>query len=448
MAEPDIEQWRAEARDWLASVLPKRSDRSETASDRSETAPDYAVFANISEEAEHAMLDRVRAYRRQRYDAGYGAIALPSELGGAGLSPRYVVGFTAEEQGFEAPTSTELISVTTGLVGPTIATFGTDAQREKFARAFLRSDLLCCQLFSEPGAGSDLAAVATTAVRDDDGWRIDGQKVWSSGARFADYGLLLARTDPDVVKQAGLTMFLIPMDAPGVEIRPIRQMSGASSFNEVFLSDVRVGDDMRVGPIGEGWKVANATLGFERTASGQGQRRKGGTFEDLLGLARRLGKTGDPVVRQQLADIYVRTQLRTATTDRVARAAAAGTTRAGGVDRQDRGLAEPDPHRRCRGFAARSADRGRYRRAGCVRVDGACSGRARLPARGRHGRGPAQHHRRTCARLAPRTARRQRGPLLETAPQHLRRAVTNRAAWPTAPWFTPAIERRYGRHSR
>ena len=324
MAEPDIEQWRAEARDWLASVLPKRSDRSETAPDESETAPDYAVFANISEEAEHAMLDRVRAYRRQRFDAGYGAIALPAELGGAGLSPRYVVGFTAEEQGFEAPTSTELISVTTGLVGPTIATFGTDAQREKFARAFLRSDLLCCQLFSEPGAGSDLAAVATTAVRDDDGWRIDGQKVWSSGARFADYGLLLARTDPDVVKQAGLTMFLIPMDAPGVEIRPIRQMSGASSFNEVFLSDVRVGDDMRVGPIGEGWKVANATLGFERTASGQGQRRKGGTFEDLLGLARRLGKTGDPVVRQQLADIYVRTQLRTATTDRVARAAAAG----------------------------------------------------------------------------------------------------------------------------
>src|SRR5689334_11782025 len=324
MAEPDIEQWRAEARDWLASVLPKRSDRSETASDRSETAPDYAVFANISEEAEHAMLDRVRAYRRQRFDAGYGAIALPSELGGAGLSPRYVVGFTAEEQGFEAPTSTELISVTTGLVGPTIATFGTDEQREKYARAFLRSDLLACQLFSEPGAGSDLAAVATTAVKDDNGWVLEGQKVWSSGARFADYGLILARTDPEVAKQAGQTMFLIPMDAPGVEIRPIRQMSGASSFNEVFLSGVRIGDDMRVGAVGDGWKVANATLGFERTASGQAQRRKGGSFEDLLRLATRLGKSGDPVVRQQLADVYVRTQLRAATTERVARAAAAG----------------------------------------------------------------------------------------------------------------------------
>jgi alkylation response protein AidB-like acyl-CoA dehydrogenase len=319
MSEPDMRAWRAEAREWLASVLPRRPERPEGPAD-------YAVFQNITEEAERELLDKIQAYRQQRYDAGYGAIALSEELGGAGLSPRYVVAFTEEEQAFEAPPSTELISVTTGLVGPTIATFGTPEQRAKYARAFLRSDLLCCQLFSEPGAGSDLAAVATSAVRNDDGWLLDGQKVWSSGARFADYGLLLARTDPDVAKQAGLTMFLIPMDAPGVEIRPIRQMSGAASFNEVFLSAVQVGDDMRVGPAGDGWKVANATLGFERTASGQAQRRKGGTFEDLLRLAIRLGKSGDPVVRQQLADVYVRTQLRAATTERVARAAAAGAS--------------------------------------------------------------------------------------------------------------------------
>ena len=317
MSEPDMRAWRAKAREWLASVLPRRSERPEGPAD-------YAVFQNITEEAERELLDKIRAYRQQRYDAGYGAIALSEELGGAGLSPRYVVAFTEEEQAFEAPPSTELISVTTGLVGPTIATFGTPEQRAKYARAFLRSDLLCCQLFSEPGAGSDLAAVATSAAKNNDGWLLDGQKVWSSGARFADYGLLLARTDPDVAKQAGLTMFLIPMDAPGVEIRPIRQMSGAASFNEVFLSAVQVGDDMRVGPAGDGWKVANATLGFERTASGQAQRRKGGSFEDLLRLATRLGKSGDAVVRQQLADVYVRTQLRAATTERVARAAAAG----------------------------------------------------------------------------------------------------------------------------
>jgi alkylation response protein AidB-like acyl-CoA dehydrogenase len=322
VSESDLESWRAEVREWLASMLPQRSGQPEG-------PVDYAVFQNITEEAERELLDKVRAYRKQRFDAGYGAIALPAELGGAGLSMRYVIAFTEEEQAFEAPPSTELISVTTGLVGPTIATFGTAEQRAKYARAFLRSDLLCCQLFSEPGAGSDLAAVATSAVRakedgEGGGWLLDGQKVWSSGARFADYGLLLARTDPDVAKQAGLTMFLIPMDAPGVEIRPIRQMSGAASFNEVFLSAVQVGDDMRVGPAGDGWKVANATLGFERTASGQAQRRKGGTFEDLLRLAIRLGKSGDPVVRQQLADVYVRTQLRAATTERVARAAAAG----------------------------------------------------------------------------------------------------------------------------
>jgi alkylation response protein AidB-like acyl-CoA dehydrogenase len=321
MSEPEMAAWRSGVRDWLHSMLPPRPEQPEGPTD-------YSVFQNITEEAERSLLDRVRAYRRQRYDAGYGAIALPAELGGAGLSMRYVVAFTEEEQAFDPPQSTELISVTCGLVGPTIATFGTAEQRAKYARAFLRSDLLCCQLFSEPGAGSDLAAVATSAVfsagSEGDGWLIEGQKVWSSGARFADYGLLLARTDREVAKQAGLTMFLVPMDAPGVEIRPIRQMSGASSFNEVFLSGVRVGDDMRVGPTGEGWKVANATLGFERTASGQGTRRKGGTFEDLLRLASRLGKSGDPVVRQQLADVYVRAQLRAATTERVARAAAAG----------------------------------------------------------------------------------------------------------------------------
>lgn len=321
MSAPDVDEWRAAVRDWLASVLSPRSERTDAA------PPDYAVFQNITEDAERALLDTVRAYRRQRFDAGYGALALPAEIGGAGLSMRHVVAFTAEEQAFDTPPSTELISVTTGLVGPTIATFGTPDQRERFATAFLRSDLLCCQLFSEPGAGSDLAAVATRAVpTEDGGWVIDGQKVWSSGARFADYGLLLARTDPDVAKQAGLTMFLVPMDAAGVEVRPIRQMSGASSFNEVFVSDLRLGDDLRVGDIGDGWRVANATLGFERTASGQGSRRKGGSFDDLLALARRLGKASDPVVRQQLAGVYIRTQLRTATTDRVARAAAAGTS--------------------------------------------------------------------------------------------------------------------------
>ena len=214
----------------------------------------------------------MRAYRRQRYDAGYGAIALPAELGGAGLSMRYVVAFTEEEQAFEAPQSTELISVTTGLVGPTIATFGTAEQRAKYARAFLRSDLLCCQLFSEPGAGSDLAAVATSAV-----WLTRMGGLAARRAEGLVVGCPLRRLRPPAGpdrsggRQAGRADHVpYPDGCAGVEIRPIRQMSGAASFNEVFLSGVQVGDDMRVGPVGEGWKVANATLGFERTASGQG----------------------------------------------------------------------------------------------------------------------------------------------------------------------------------
>src|ERR1700721_3855320 len=245
MSEPGRQGWRSGGRGWLHSMLPQQPERPEGPAD-------YGVFQNITEEAEHDLLDKVRAYRRQRHDAGYGAIALASELGGAGLSMRYVVAFTGEEQAFDPPQSTEVISVTCGRGGPTIAAFGTAEQRAKYARAFLRSDLLCCQLFSEPGAGSDLAAVATSAVfSEGEGWLIEGQKRWSSGARFADYGLLLARTDREVAKQAGLTMFLIPMDAPGGEIRRIGQMGGACAFPEGFVPGGRIGDDMRMGPAGE-----------------------------------------------------------------------------------------------------------------------------------------------------------------------------------------------------
>jgi alkylation response protein AidB-like acyl-CoA dehydrogenase len=151
---------------------------------------------------------------------------------------------------------------------------------------------------------------------------ISGQKVWSSGAQFAGWGELISRTDPGVPKHAGMTAFLIPLDAPGVEIRPIRQMSGGSSFCEVFLTDARIPDDLRLGAVGQGWKVALTTLGFER--GGSGNRGVGGSWEQLLALARWLGRTGDPVVRQQLASVYIHQQVRRMNAARVAAATAAG----------------------------------------------------------------------------------------------------------------------------
>ncbi|SNS87181.1 acyl-CoA dehydrogenase family protein [Rhodococcoides kyotonense] len=317
---PDTAEFEEEVRSWLSTILPVRPEP--TPDDR----PDLAVFRNLSDEDEATLLENVRHYRRRRFDAGYGAVTLPIEHGGRGLPSSFASVIARVEQEFAVPASTELISVTTGLVGPAVAMFGSDEQRSTYAEALLRTDLLACQLFSEPGAGSDLAALSCRGVRDGDGWVFDGQKVWSSGARFADYGMLLARTDPDVPKHKGITAFLIPLDAPGVEIRPIRQMSGGASFNEVFLHAVRVPDSMRLGGVGEGWKVTGATLAFERTASGSVTRKKGGSVVELVALARSLGVLDDPVVRQEIADVYIRSELRAATADRVAEASAAGVS--------------------------------------------------------------------------------------------------------------------------
>jgi alkylation response protein AidB-like acyl-CoA dehydrogenase len=211
-----------------------------------------------------------------------------------------------------------------GMAAPTIAAFGTAEQKRKFLRPLFTGEQIYCQLFSEPGAGSDLAGLSTKAVRDGDDWLLSGQKIWSSNAQFSEYGFLLARTNPDVVKQAGITAFLVRMDAPGVEIRPIRQMSGPASFNEVFFDSVRIPDSMRIGDVDAGWKVAQATLGFERSSSGSGHRRKGGTADDLVALAQHLGVSKDPVVRQELADVYIRTRLHAAMVAKVARATASG----------------------------------------------------------------------------------------------------------------------------
>ena len=191
-----------------------------------------------------------------------------SPYGGLGYPRAYALAFARLEREYVRPAGHETHSVTTRLIAPTIMACGSDgAAGQAFVPRFLAARELCCQLFSEPGAGSDLAALGCRAVRDGDEWVINGQKVWSSGALFSEWGELIARSDPDVPKHKGMTAFIVPMDLPGIEVRPIKQMSGGSSFNEVFFTDVRVPDSMRLGDEGDGWRVALTTLGFERDHS-------------------------------------------------------------------------------------------------------------------------------------------------------------------------------------
>jgi alkylation response protein AidB-like acyl-CoA dehydrogenase len=170
---------------------------------------------------------------------------------------------------------------------------------------------MCCQLFSEPGAGSDLGSIALRATRDGDDWVLNGQKVWTSGAQFADVGYLIARTDPDAPRQQAFTAFLVPMSAPGVQVRPLRQLTGGTSFNEVFFDQVRVADSTRLGPVGGGWAAMMTTLGFERSNVADGLGFGGSELVDRLVLtARHLGRDTDPVVRQRIAELYARNRMR------------------------------------------------------------------------------------------------------------------------------------------
>jgi alkylation response protein AidB-like acyl-CoA dehydrogenase len=263
-----------------------------------------AIFHDLPHDEERALLERIQEWLRTKFDAGYGALSWPGEHGGAGLSALHEEAFAEVEREFEHPGQHELTSVSTALIAPTVQMFGTPEQKERLVRPLLRGDALACQLFSEPSAGSDLAGLATRAVRDGDAWVVNGQKVWSSGAQFAGWGELIARTDPDVPKHQGLTAFLLHMDTPGVDVRPLRQMSGGSSFCEVFLDDVRIPDSLRLGEVGAGWGVTLATLGFERGHSGA-NADLGGGFTQLLADARLLGRTADPDVRRVLADVWV-----------------------------------------------------------------------------------------------------------------------------------------------
>ncbi|MFC5061809.1 acyl-CoA dehydrogenase family protein [Actinomycetospora atypica] len=247
-----------------------------------------------------------RAHQRALADAGLVGITWPVEYGGLGLGPEYRQVFDEEAAGFE--TFSALFTIGIGMCGPVLLALGSEEQRRRLLPPLLRADEIWCQLFSEPGAGSDLAALSTSAVRDGEGWRLRGQKVWTTYAHHSDRGLLLARTDPDRPKHRGITMFVVDMAAPGVTTRPLRQATGDAEFNEVFLDDVAVGPDDVVGAVDDGWRAATLMLANERVALADSPIGSPVTLAAVVELARRHGRADDPIVRRGVADAYVAEQ--------------------------------------------------------------------------------------------------------------------------------------------
>jgi alkylation response protein AidB-like acyl-CoA dehydrogenase len=284
--------YRAEVRAWIAANAPDTSALS--AEERRNWHPRHKEIA--------------RAWQAAKADAGYACISWPKEQGGAG-------GTAVDEAIFNQEESRAGLQFTYFMTGlhmllPALMEHNRDAASLARVPPAVRGEEIWCQLFSEPSSGSDSAGIRTAAVREGEDWVINGQKVWNSGAQIADYGMLLARSDPSVPKHKGLTVFWLDMKTPGVEVRPIRMMSGDAELNEVFLTDVRIPDSQRVGEAGGGWKVVISTLMNERAALGSGT---GLNWRDVVALARQIPSwdgtaMDDPAFREWLADYYVQVE--------------------------------------------------------------------------------------------------------------------------------------------
>jgi alkylation response protein AidB-like acyl-CoA dehydrogenase len=254
---------------------------------------------------ESVALERAAEWQRTLFDHGWAALLWPVDAGGRGLGPVEQIIWSQELARAGGMQSLYMVGI--AMVGPTLIVHGSPSQRAELLEPILSGEHIWCQLLSEPGAGSDLAGLHTRAVRDGDEWVVNGQKVWSSGAHYAHFGILLARTNTDVPKHRGLTCFACPMDTPGVEPRPLRQMTGAANFNEVFLTDARIGDEWRIGGIDDGWSVARTLLANERMALSGADGAF--SFEQLADAARERSDRVDPVVRDRMARLY--SQVRT-----------------------------------------------------------------------------------------------------------------------------------------
>jgi alkylation response protein AidB-like acyl-CoA dehydrogenase len=270
-------------------------------------------------------------FNNARFDAGLAWVHYPEGLGGLGLSRSLQQLVDAEFAAVGAPGhDAERNAIGLGMAAPTILAYGTDEQQRRWLRELWTGREIWCQLFSEPGAGSDLAALATRAARDEqsdgDSWVATGQKVWTSLAQVAKRGLLLARSDPDVPKHQGLSYFAVDMEAPGVEVRPLRQITGEAEFNEVFLTDVRIPDEDRIGPVGEGWKVANATLMSERVNIGSSRAapREAGMIGPVAATWRARPELRTPGLHDRLLRLWTEAEVARLAGERMRQQLAAG----------------------------------------------------------------------------------------------------------------------------
>ena len=301
MSQPTVEQFHADALAFLEANAPRKEAEKKFV--WGEGADKVSMFEEKDRKSETRDVTLACAWRQKKFDAGFGYIFGPEQYGGRGLPAAYSKIYESLEANYEIPNQS-CFTIGLGMVAPTIVAHGSDIARETYVRQMYRGEIVGCQLFSEPGAGSDLASLSTKAERDGEEWVITGQKVWTSGAHYSDIGEIIARTDFDMPKHKGLTGFIVDMRAPGVEIRPLRQMTGGASFNEVFFSEVRVRDDHRLGDINNGWNVALTTLMNERAAIGAGSGG-GGMFTRVIEMVKYYGLEKDPVVRDALADLII-----------------------------------------------------------------------------------------------------------------------------------------------
>lgn len=293
---PQEAAFRKEVRAWLDANAPRQYEAGLKSSGFGHTALEGVDVMKASKD-----------WQKKKYDAGWACLHWPKEYGGRGATPIERVIWQQEEGIYAALSS--LFIIGHGMCGPTMMAYASEEHKKKYLPPLAAGENIWCQLFSEPAGGSDLAGLRTRAEKDGDDWVINGQKIWTSGAHYSDYGILITRTDPTVPKHKGLTMFFLDMKSPGIEIRPIKQVNGQSGFNEVYFTDVRIPDSQRLGKVGDGWAVSLTTLMNERLSIGAGMPTG---FPELLDFCTKL-ETADgpaidnPAVRSKLATWAVRT---------------------------------------------------------------------------------------------------------------------------------------------